>query len=400
MHTVSRLALAFLTLAVPAFAAAAAPANVTGIRATLDGNGVRVFWESAGENIVAYRVFYSHASILKQNGLYDDFDSVDGSQTTHLLQNIPPGPELFVSVLAVDRNGEESPFFMEEAHVLLGGNDAPPAISAPAASSSAPAGSGVLRLLSAEAISATGVLLTFSHPLAVSPNAPEEIITIEYGSGARLLVTRFEINATILLVHTTPQEQGAAYRVHVSNAITGLDAGNAAVALDPDQPPMLFLGSLDGTQPAPLPAQEVTSLRLRAEPSADGRFTVEATWVPPVRGEIQGYAISQLQGGAVADPKRIAADVATVRIPGVPAGTFGVRVQTVGSDGTLSDGISQTIDLVASLAPPAPQPSIPTPRVPPAAPLPQSGPTAWMAITLAGGIVGWNIVRRKRLTPA
>ena len=84
----SRISLAALSLLLPALALAIPP-GITGIRAQLENGRVRVQWTQATTPVANYAIYYSHQSILANEGQYDDFELVDGSVNSHLLERTP-----------------------------------------------------------------------------------------------------------------------------------------------------------------------------------------------------------------------------------------------------------------------------------------------------------------------
>lgn len=398
MTIFTRLALGFIGAAVPILAMAAPP-NVTGITAVNENGNVRVSWTQVEGDISAYRIFYSHASILGNNGLYDDFESVDSSVSMHLLRNVPPANELFVSILAVDASGEESLYFLEEARVQLEGG-----AGTSSASSTALQDDGMLRLLRAEAISATGVTLTFTHPVNIPQTQALDAIKIDYGSGETLQLRRFILEGNTVIVHTVAQQRGTVYRVSVGDIVTGNAAtGTGTIALANDQTPVLFTGHPDGTVPAPeeetptTPAvPEVAQLRLNAQPGENKTYTVEATWQTPA-GMIAGYSIAQTTDGGItySEPSMVDKAATAVKIPGVPAGRFGVRITVIGTNGSQSRGIMQHINLPALQDSPLPGGVIPMPGKGDGS-LPDSGPALWLAVSGLGASLGAWRLRRQR----
>jgi hypothetical protein len=423
MKTSLRLTLSVLSLGLPLLALAA-PSNVTGITAAVDTEGVRVTWEKVGGDIANYRVFYSHASILNNAGLYDDFEEVSGTETSHVLRNIPQASDLYVAVLAVDMNGEESPYFTEEAHVALAsGPEAPvssvpvampssvasadsmePASSAPAsvpATSSAPAmpQSDELRLLSVEVVSSTGVILHFSHTVTVDPARATEAVTIETASGTKLPMKRFTIQGKDVHVDTAEQERGIVYKVTVGTAISATGSAGQKLFVSPDDAPVLFSGHPTGKEPSSAPSSvagtpdqrsEVTQLRLRAQPTGK-TYRVEATW-QPAAGDVKGYSVAQTTDGGktFGSAKTVGPDGRDIIVSDVPGGSFGMRIRVIYTDDSVSKGTVQTIDL---------------PRAGGTAgsvtgggstSLPNSGPALWLAIAAAGATAGFLQTRRKQ----
>ncbi len=420
MNTFTRLGLGIISLALPILALAAPP-NVGGITAVNENGKVRVTWDLVqSTNITSYRIFYSHASILRNSGLYDDFESVSGTVNTHLLQNIPPANEIFVSVLAVNNKGEESSYFVEEARVMMGTSGPSSAAATTssvqaAQSSSAPASAPVtnttndLRFLSAESVSATGVLLRFTHPVSIPPASALDAIVIQTASGTVLRMTRFTVQNTTILVDTEPQQRGIVYRVTVRPVISGRNSNGQTIGLAPDQENMLFIGHPTGIAPTSQPSgtqtssaapasnkPEVAQLRLRAQPDGAKTYKVEVTWTAPA-GNVSGYQIAQSTDGGrtYSQPLSVAKEATAASIPGVTPGTFGVMIRTMYSDGTASTGITQLINLPVAGTPV--QGSV-TPGQPTnGGALPNSGATFWVAIIGAAGALG--AFRMRRLVP-
>src|SRR3989344_1316896 len=206
MKLFSRILLTLVAASLPLNASAAVPESVRGIEAEMVDGVVSVQWDGV-PNATSYRIFYSHTSILDNDGLYDDFETVSGT-TSHVLQNITPSADLYISVLAVNGVGEESPYFVEEAHVALGDTFMQPQTSSAASSMAATTepygqndvivedGMTFLRLLSAESISSTGVLLTFSHPVVVAPEQATLAFGILTSSGSPLALQRLVLQGT------------------------------------------------------------------------------------------------------------------------------------------------------------------------------------------------------------
>src|SRR6185436_240159 len=107
----SRITVAFALALLPFAVALAAPGNVTGVKGELVNGKVHVTWtKPAGDEPVAYRLYYSRASILQQNGLYDDFEVIPAGTLDYTFASLPyEADSLYVSVLAVNAAGEESP---------------------------------------------------------------------------------------------------------------------------------------------------------------------------------------------------------------------------------------------------------------------------------------------------
>jgi hypothetical protein len=407
----SSLGLLVLTLLVPTMALAA-PENVTGITATMEGQNVRVTWQQVSGAIASYRIFYSSASILQNGGLFDDFETVDGSVNTHLLRNIPAASALTVSVLAVDAQGEESPFFVEEATVALSTSSRPSLAPTPTLAPPSDDSPTALRLLTVESVSPTTVLLTFSHPVSIPQDRALETVVIETSDGTRLRLNRVTASGTMLVVETSQQTPGTIYRTQLGNGITGTGDDGRIIALAPDLIPMLFAGiaaalpptpssapvAAPDLPPSPAAGPDVTGLALRAQ-LENGLYTVEATWRAPNQ-PITGYELLQTtdNGRTFGAVTSVPPTTTGVRIPSIPPGTFGVFVRAVLQDGTRTNGLTQVIDLPGTVLSPTPLVGQVQPPVQQSGStaLPGSGPGLWLLMTLAGAMVGVITLRQRR----
>lgn len=417
MKTSLRLSLSVLALGLPLLALAA-PDSVSGITAKLQPDGIAVQWDKVDGDISMYRVFYSHASILNNGGLYDDFEEAAGTDTTHLLRNVPPTNDVYVAVLAVNAAGEESPYFTEEAHVALAMEPTQamssvptmPSSVMPTTTSSMPVAmpssmmaptEDVLRLLSVEAISATGVVLHFSHVITVDPARATEAVTIETASGTKLAMKRFIVQGNELHIDTADQERGTVYKVTVGIAIGATGSAGQRLAISPDQAPVLFSGHPTGHMPSSMPSSttstatrtEVQQLRLRAQP-VGSVYRVETTW-QPAGGMVKGYSVAQTTDGGktFGEAKVVQPEERDLIVNSVPAGTFGVRIKTIYTDDTMSKGIVQTIQL--------PKLGVTTPigatvKGGSSTSLPNSGPGLWVAIAATAAAATWLQTRRKQ----
>lgn len=398
-----RLSLGFLSLVFPLTAFAAAPGNVTGIKAALADGKVTVSWNKADGDIASYRVFFSHASILKEGGLYDDFDTADGAANTYVFPTLPPVDTLYVSVLAVNKQGEESPYFVEEASVRL---------ATQAAASSQPliaqggAVSTSLRLLKAEKASGTGILLTFSDTVSTTASDLAPLFTVEFGSGFSLPVTKSDARGNTVLLTTFPMTPGTVYLVAVTGDVTGTNANGQALTMDQNQLPVFV-------QDATVPQQtvsdhaDVTNLRLRAIAEGNKRYTVEASWNAPNAQGVDGFVIAQsIDGGRTYGPAlKVSGTSRAVTIPHVTASTLGIAIRTVYADGQASKGIFQSVTLgngqtsgTVSSKPSAPAPvgSV-TGQNNHGGSLPESGLNIWVLLTLTGAAVAWKKMRLQRV---
>lgn len=425
MNTLTRLSLACVSLCLPIAAVAAAPGSVTGIEATLQGGKVFVSWTPlADTSVTAYRIFYSHASILSSNGSYDDYETVDSSVNSYTLANTPISAMVYVSVLAVNADGEESAYFAEEASVTLSATQ--PTSSMPSVTSATtvvsssaptavPAGS-TQQLLSVRTLSATGVELTFTQPVSIDPSKALEAFTIETGSGDILTITRLTVDGTIVRLDTLPQTRGIAYVLIVGDGVAGSDPfTGAATALDPMQSPMLFMGDASGTMTPsassspsvssamPIPSgADVSAFALRAQSEGNNLYTMQATWQLPADATLAGIRVLQTTDGGetFGSPRTLEKNTSGITVPHVPAGSFGLRVQAVYVDGSLSAGVEKIVDLPSTGS----KPTNPvTGSVIPSKPvtsLPNSGPGLLTMLLMTGAATGYAVMKRRNQTMA
>jgi hypothetical protein len=411
----SRITVAFALAFIPLTVALAAPGNVTGITGAMENGKATVRWQKpAGETPVSYRIFYSRESILQNNGLYDDFEAVPGTQLEYIFQALPyPTQQLYVSVLAVDAAGEESPLFVEEVRITTSGSPAPTpgssaaASSAQASSAAAPA-PGIARMLSAKATSATGVVITFSENVVVDPANAASAFVIKDASGSLLPITRLVVLGKVVTLHTAPQVRSRVYRLEVGNSVSGRSAQGGILSVEKNS--MLLMGHQTGIMASPsnqgasssasmgpsLPTgADVQSLQLRAQ--AQGQtYVVEATWVNPAPN-VREYRVSQTRddGRTYGEPQIVAGTANGVRIAGIPGGSFGLLVQAIYNDGTMSHGILQLMDLPV-------KGGLQGTVVPgvngtgKGGPLTSSGIAVTVPMLLSGAGVGFQIWRRKR----
>lgn len=403
-HTRTACTLAILWGLLAPSGAFAMPGNVMGIQAQVVPNGVRVTWEPADGSAAKYRVFWSHESILENDALYDDVVETDGPDTSLTLDNLPAIANVYVTVLAVDPEGEESELFEEEAHVSREATSSV-AASEPASSVTTQT-SGDLRALKVETLSATGVLITFSAPVVLDATGARSAFSIVDGENRELAVYRVKTDGPRVELHTLPQTRRRAYRIDIGSAVRGRDDETGGiVSLASDQTDLLFIGSDAGidagsatTPVAGTQGADVTGVQVRASADGPNTYTVELQWQPATG--VQGYRAAQTRDGGrtYGQAQMLPANVNAIRIPRAPAGELGLLIQAVGAQGGLSRGVLQRVILPATsgkttasvMAPPVR--STPPRNVG----LPQTGLGSAVLLASAGACAGVQVMRRRR----
>ncbi len=415
----------FLTsalLAIPLSAFSAAPAGVTGITAALKSDGtVHVQWGATEGDVAFYRVYTAEKSILENGGSFDDYEATQGAVTEYSLVDLPSFTLLYVSVLAVSASGEESPFFLEEATVEGAPAAMPPQESSsmssvPASSVSSemlvvessssassagltpPMQNGGFDLIAIEATSATGVTLTFSHPVTLKTEDAARAFLIMNGSGKILPLKRLIFLGNVMTLVTAPQERGTIYTLSIATSVRGTVA-ESPLSLDQTENTVTFAGHPDGITPMPIlggstssliasSALEIRRLDLRAKATPSG-YTVMATWQPQTGAQVASYEILQSRDGGrtFSSVQRAPGDSLGANITGVTPGAFTLVVRTVDPAGATSRGVLGTIELPEQGKKPT-KPAKPTD-------LPRSGMGMALALLATGAVVGIQRVRRR-----
>jgi hypothetical protein len=417
MNTKIRLSVLALSLAVPFTALAAAPANVTGVTAKATDGKVMVSWTASISNDVAYyRVYFSRASILENGGEYDDFEATKDKTTSLALTSIPANTKtLYVAVMAVNAGGEESSYFTEEAKVTLGAASATStmnigsaassvmtsgaAVSSVATSSAAKSSATpmitTVTLVSSQAISSTGVLLTFSAPVKIAADAGRTAFTIKNGSGEVLDITKIVILGNLVTLWTKPQEKDRGYTLEVSDGVksaeTGMTMAESISGTFTGHSTGVSASNTSSVAPTAGAVADVTNINLHAQAQTDGTYTVTVDWRMQSTVGITGFEIQQSRNGGatLSAVQAVAADATSVRFQRVPAGSFGVMIHTVGTNGK-SKGAFGSIVL-----PKTTPVTTPTTTTPHGTELPESGPLTWMVFLLAGAVSGAIETRRR-----
>ncbi|MBI1813037.1 hypothetical protein HY285_02095 [Candidatus Peregrinibacteria bacterium] len=392
-------------VAFPLSAFAEPPAAVTGLQARYSQGQIRVQWDApqSGADIAYYRVYFSRNSILQNKGQYDDFAITTGSKPEALLVDFPHAPALSIAVLGVNGEGEESRYFTEEVLVDLTQDPSALGSSLTQTGATASTPSDTQSLLSAQTLSATGVLLTFSLPVDLQGAEAVNAFEVTDGSGHVLGLRRLILQGDTITLITFPQRGQMLYTVRVARVLMGKIDDGGAVPLDPSSDTATFLGMDGGGLPgfigqtsassasseSPQPTfdiHDIANLHVQADGQTDGRYSVTAQWQPGnPEGDLSAFEIRQSRDGGqtFSDAQQVPSGIHRVHFSEVPAGPFALLVRAVGRDGTASKGI-----LAAVVFPP-----IATGTVTPSGHLAQSGAGAIVAFVLAGGIFGWRKIK-------
>ena len=369
--TFARILIVLAALSWPFSASAAAPAGVTGLFAEVQGQEIHIRWNAPqeGEDIFAYRVYYSTQSILENGGAYEDFETTDGRVMEHILKDFPRVPSLFLSVLTVNSQGEESEFFLEEVEVDLSSiSDAPvlepevtsepaleeiPTETVPPEIGSAESSDGNIDfiLLAVQAVSSTGVLLEFSLPVSLKPEDAASAIRIVDASGTVIPLVRLSIKSALLLIDTVPQEAGKVYSVELTSAVHGQSADGTLAFLETDGSKTLFTGfnvSPGQTVTSVIPT-DVEALNLRAS-IVRNRYTVQGTWRNNAAlGTVSSFELrhSRDGGATYSEIQTVPANATAVEFKGIEPGTFMLHVRAISPTGHASRGVVASIELPA-----------------------------------------------------
>ena len=440
---------------IPVAIMAAAPSSVTGLQIEFrDDETVAVSWEKLDEeNIAYYRVYYSSESILKNQGSYDDFEQTDGPKGLFVFRGLAPDTDFYVSVLAVNTEGEESEFFAEEAfmHMPATTDDIPDLIPEPANApvlqiptgdeplvDEAPSGAqtgesaniGHFQLMSVISVSPTEISVEFSQPL---PDSAKPVFTVSKPDGSELEVLEVNVNGINVSLKTAAQED-TVYELVVGEMLMS----SLGSSIDPDNRSVLFVGHaaviVPTDEPAPAEvvedikdidlgefASDVVGLNMRAIRTPNGLYDAITVWdLDSLPENISHYIVGQSldRGKTFIGPTLVPSDITELRTSGIKSGHFGIMMQIADQDGAVSPGVFVTIDLstmkvdtwspdLASLIGGPEDKPVPPPPVADEGPkveiedrpdsLPSSG-TAFVLMTLmfSGAIAGRKVASRKK----
>lgn len=431
----------------PLFAHAAAPGSVTGVQAEAQANGsIRVQWGQLAGDIAAYRVYFSQKSILENDGYYDDVETVEGSLSSLVLTGVPQSfATVYVSVLAVNAQGEESPYFTEEIRVDRGAASSVPSASASSASSegtqesfassaasqaSSAAAVATLHLISAQALSATRVGLVFSvTPVIEAGQAPTAFSVID-AQGTALPIEQLTIEGKNATLQTVRQAAGMVYQVRLTEPLMG----EGGLRLDTIDRITFFTGHATGLtpgearmraptlsqpatvqQPSPGSLSDVVNFRLTATPQTNQLFKVTAQWTYDPSTPDDAFIIvrqSRDGGRTYGVPEFLPGNLDGVQIPNVTPQNFGLMVYVADAAGHSSPGVFRSIftwntpQMVAPTAtiitssisskPVSSASALTAPETPKAKRLSQTGAGAVIGLAAVGAFIGWKRSRKTK----
>ncbi len=395
MTFIQKTILTLSAVLIPATAVAAAPANIRQVEASMNGASLMVSWAPAESgDIDFYRIYVSHESILDHEGNYDDSVRTQANETTYVFATPPLASEkIYVAILAVNKEGEESEGFESEASVELAPASVPAPAPEPVAVEPEPPAvtetSIPMTVSEVRSTTQTGVLITFTKPIADSTPLEARFFAIIDGSGAGLEISAIEVIGQTILLHTGVQESEKSYFLSILEPVAATDGTNLPV----QEQKLPFSGFHDANQAAsgdipyvanpelPVveevlgPPEDAVNLALKAMRRSDGTYTVVATWgaSPNSKGTLSAYVLSSTRNGEAHGENIVLASNQTVtKYEGIAPGIFGVKVVSKDDRGNESMGIQKVITL------------------------PESGMGLLGIITLSGFVAGKRVGRKRR----
>ncbi len=253
-HTLALTALAF-TLSAGIAVAATLPGNVTNVQAQVGNNGMTVQW-SPVSGATAYRVYFSHESILDNGGNYDDFEQTPDAQTTYVFKSAPlTSTKIYVAVLAVDSAGNESEGFETEASVdvLSASSSLSSSVATVSSSTKSPQASSranpsmpsgqnptstavPMGIESVRVLTETGILVTFTKQLDPRSNVEAGDFLITTTSGDVLPIEKVQMSGASVTLTTQKHAPDTQYVLGLLSVITAADGTNAT----PTEPQVRF----------------------------------------------------------------------------------------------------------------------------------------------------------------
>ncbi len=259
------LVLAVTALTAQIAFAAELPGNVKSVTASITNGKLTAMWTPV-QGAAYYRVYFSHESIIGNEGNYDDFERTLAAETSHAFAAMPlSSDKIYIGVLAVDMNGNESEGFETEASVeqpkAPSAPEPPPAPVEPEMPLDPLAASGQpeqmplgvnptttsepMNIVSVAAVSSTGVLVTFTKNVAIDVQVNPGFFLVTDSGGAVLPIQSVEVNAATVLLKTDAQVPGRSYAFALLQPLPAGDGTNAI----PSSEGVLFTGFGTPEQP-------------------------------------------------------------------------------------------------------------------------------------------------------
>lgn len=380
------LVLAITALTTDLAFAAGIPANVRQVSAEQQGTTVRVTW-SPVEDAAFYRVYFSHESILENEGNYDDFERTSGSDAEYTFVKLPlKSDTITFGVLAVNADGQESEGFETEKTITVTSVETTMANDKTEPSTpeeNMPEGENPtstakpMEIESVEAVSATGVLITFTKTINPDADIKPDFFILTDSGGNTLAVKDMQKEGAMVLLTTDMQAPKRAYTFGLLNVIPAEDGTN----ITSSAPQMSFEGFGDvmtqptepvpygkpptATTPPPVPygkpptatqqpvpygkppvgmLMDATFLDLAATPRTDGTYDVTARWNPANGAQAYGL-YTAVQGMPYAWNGQVPANQTTVVYNKVKPGAFALRLTSKDANGQESRGIERAVNL-------------------------------------------------------
>jgi hypothetical protein len=405
MRFLARTSVLMALLLWPLSALAAPPPVVSGVTASLVNGKVHVTWREPAnpEDIARYRIYYSHESILQNGGAYDDFESTSANAAEYDFATVPNVSRLYVAVLAVNAANEESPSFGNEAGIDLANgqqaSDSNGALFMAPTTTQAAAAADTLRLLSATSISGTGVLLTFSQPVAVRQQDAATALRVTDASGAVLAIRTIVVQGPVITLATDPQQPGIRYFVRAMAVWSQpADAAQTAQLVDAQANVAVFVGATPTgpttpTQTAtPTPAATAAiGMTLNAQRIRGNTYRVIADLsVPQGASQVAAMdmSLSADGGRTYSAPQMLDPTTRQIQLDGMTPGLLVLLVRARTTDGTVYQSNPSGIQIDATSAAAA---SLAQSR----APLASSGPGLLVLLAASGATMGWKKLRKQ-----
>ncbi len=216
--------------------AAELPMNVKSIAAHVNGDAITVLWSQL-PGAVSYRIYFSHESILKNGGNYDDFQQTPDMQTVYVFKNAPlKSDKIYFGVLAVDKSGNESDGFEVETSIQTSSQSSESSVAAMPAGESPTSTAIPMGIESVQAITETGILVTFTKELDAGSIVNSNYFLIMTASGTVLPAGKTTVNGKQVLIVTNLQTPDTEYILRLLSTIPATDGTNAT----PTEPQVRF----------------------------------------------------------------------------------------------------------------------------------------------------------------